>query len=60
MTPDEEWLRNAVLYELDIRGKTVKQLSNSCDIEQMKYVLRVAIEKLEQIAKEKLGSKVNG
>jgi len=54
MTPDEVWLRDAVLYELDIRGKTVRQLSNSRDIEQMKYILRVAIEKLEQIRWEEM------
>jgi len=44
---DEKWVQNAREYESKIRYASVKSLANRKDIEQMRYLLRVALDMLE-------------
>lgn len=45
---DPTWLADVTEYELRIRNETAKALCNRAEIETMRYVLRVTIEKLKQ------------
>jgi hypothetical protein len=40
------WLSDAIKYESEVRVKSVRELCNKNDVEQLRYTLRVALEKL--------------
>ncbi len=40
------WLSDAIKYESEVRVKSVRELCNKKDVEQLRYTLRVALEKL--------------
>ena len=44
---DKKWVQDAREYESKIRYASVKSLANRKDIEQMRYLLRVALDMLE-------------
>lgn len=50
---DDRWTAEAIAYEKQLRSKSARELCNKKDVEQMRYTLRVALEKL-QAAERKL------
>jgi len=45
------WIADARAFEIQIRNKRIKELMNGDDIARMKYLLRVAIDTLEEAIK---------
>jgi hypothetical protein len=54
---DDNWLSDAMKYESEIRNKSVRELCNKKEVEQLRYTLRVALEKLKAA---QLGELQNG
>lgn len=43
------WLSDAIKYEREIRNKSVRDLCNKKEVEQLRYTLRVALEQLQAV-----------
>lgn len=44
---EDIWLSDAMKYESEVRVKSVRELCNKKDVEQLRYTLRIALEKLQ-------------